>query len=521
MKKIAIVLLLVVWSVTGLANPIALNFFNELLFSSEGWVLEVNNLDYVFEKSDSLILRPIILQSGIDTITTTNYTISDDSLFFMINSSDIGSVFILNPEEDDLQIGFILDEEWIWTEKFTYGPDGDIAAPRSGQSICFGRYHHIDVYFPTYYLDNSPTIGLENDTIGTSGQGIGLVIDPYGVPVANVAIHTLFYGSETGWPFFEVLTDSTGRFDFSTISFRWTIYIEKDGYKTQTLTQQIWPDSTIELNIVMQPEPEYYQSYFPLQVGNVWKYEGTCSDTITVSIDSIATFNDLQYYKYIRKVGSYTSEEKYVRYDSLGNIIWYSNGKHSVLHYLSLGISDRMIIPLPEDTLYIYSSKKNSVITQAGNFSDIIELFSDYAMLVDGDIWEYFARNIGIVQLIMDSPCRHEENLIYAKVNGTEYPTSIINPHPSQPEKYALKLANYPNPFNSSTTLKYHLPKTGDVRLSVFDLSGRLVEELFTGRQSIGDYHYLWSGGNLPSGVYFLSLQAGDQRVIQKCLLMK
>ncbi|MFA7564220.1 MAG: T9SS type A sorting domain-containing protein, partial [Candidatus Neomarinimicrobiota bacterium] len=87
--------------------------------------------------------------------------------------------------------------------------------------------------------------------------------------------------------------------------------------------------------------------------------------------------------------------------------------------------------------------------------------------------------------------------------------------------KYNLSLTNYPNPFNSSTTIKYHLAETGDVRLSVFDLSGRLVAELFKGRQPAGDYHYLWSGDNLPSGVYLLSLQAGGKRVIQKCLLMK
>jgi|GEM_PF-527736 len=520
MKKIAIVLLLVVWSLTGLANPIAQNFFSELLFNSEGWILEVYNLDYVYERPDSLIIRPIILQSGTDTVTTTNFTISADSLFFIVNSSDIGSVFTLNPEGDDLQVGFILEEEWIWTEQFTYGPNGDVAAPRPGQSICFGRYHHIDVSFTTYYLNNSPTIGFGNGSEGAHGQGSGLVLDPYGVPVTNVSIHTPFYESETSWPFFEVLTDSAGQFVFNTISFRWTLNIEKDGYQSQTLEVQIWPDSTIELNIVLQPDPEYYQSYFPLQVGNIWIYQGVCSDTVTVSINSIATFNDLQYYKYIRKVGS-SSAEKYVRYDSLGNIIWYSNGKDNVLYYLSLGISDSVIIPLPEDTLYIYSSKINSVITQAGNFSDIIVLSSDYAISIDTDIWGYFARNIGLVKLITDSPCGHEESLIYAKVNGVEYPTSSIKPNSNQLDKYALELKNYPNPFNSSTTLKYHLPETGDVRLSIFDLSGRLVEELFSGRQSAGDYHYLWSGRYLPSGIYFISLQVGDLKVIQKCMLMK
>lgn len=514
MKKVAIVFLLVVWSVAGLANPIALNFFNELLFNSEGWVLEVNNLEYVFEKSDSLIIRPIILQSGTDTVTTTNFTISDDSLFFIINSSDIGSVFTLNPEEDDLQVGFILDEEWIWTEQFTYGPDGDIATPRPGQSICFGRYHHIDVYFPTYYLDNSPTIGLENDTIGTSGQGIGMIIDPYGVPVANVAIHTLFYGSETGWPFFEVLTDSTGRFDFSTISFRWTIYIEKDGYKTQILTQQIWPDSTIELNIVMQPEPEYYQSYFPLQVGNIWIYDNFIHPFASRDTVEILDTTRIDGKKY------FTVNDSYVRYDSLGNLVKYHNGNDVMFFPLAFPDTNTIVLDSVGTPIMVCVNRDSDLVeVPAGAFDNLLTVMWDEA--IDATSFYTYSKYIGLVKTYYAWFAPQQSSLVYAKVNGTEYPTSIINPHPSQPEKYALILNNYPNPFNSSTTLKYHLPETGDVRLSVFDLSGRLVEELFSGRQSAGDYHYLWSGGNLPSGVYLISLQAGDQKVVKKCLLMK
>ncbi|MDD5539560.1 MAG: T9SS type A sorting domain-containing protein, partial [Candidatus Marinimicrobia bacterium] len=324
----------------------------------------------------------------------------------------------------------------------------------------------------------------------------------------------LFYGSETGWPFFEVLTDSTGRFDFSTISFRWTIYIEKDGYKTQTLTQQIWPDSTIELNIVLQPEPEYYQSYFPLQVGNIWKYyhHPAINDTLVVSINEQVTINEKLYYNL---------NGSYVRFDSLGNLLLHQNSIDTILYPLTLNNQDSIITI--DSLLCIYSSKFSGPITvPAGDFSDCVALYYEGLKWVDSYSWKYFIRNIGLVEEgDYDPILSHRWVLYYAKVNGVEYPTSGIQPNPGQPETYALQLSNYPNPFNSSTTLKYHLPETGDVRLSVFDLSGRLVEELFTGRQSIGDYHYLWSGGNLPSGVYLISLQAGDQRVIQKCLLMK
>jgi hypothetical protein len=235
-----------------------------------------------------------------------------------------------------------------------------------------------------------------------------------------------------------------------------------------------------------------------------------------VSIDSIVTIGDYQYYKIAEN-----NYEKYLRYDSLGNVLIYQNGTDTSFYFLSLSNQDSIQLTTGEFPVFVNVSKMDSINLPIGSFDNIISQYFWVEGIFDGEVELYFAKNIGLIEKIVWGAGPVQYQLYYAKVNGVEYPTSGIQPNPGQPEKYALKLANYPNPFNSSTTLKYHLVETGDVRLSVFDLSGRLVEELFSGRQSAGDYHYLWSGGNLPSGVYLINLTAGDQRIIQKCMLMK
>jgi hypothetical protein len=65
---------------------------------------------------------------------------------------------------------------------------------------------------------------------------------------------------------------------------------------------------------------------------------------------------------------------------------------------------------------------------------------------------------------------------------------------------------NYPNPFNPTTTIEYHLPEAGNVRLVVFDLLGRQVAELASGPHQPGVYSARWDATSLSGGVYYARL---------------
>lgn len=83
---------------------------------------------------------------------------------------------------------------------------------------------------------------------------------------------------------------------------------------------------------------------------------------------------------------------------------------------------------------------------------------------------------------------------------------------------------NYPNPFSSSTAISYQLPTQGAIRVTIYDILGRVVHESLPGVQSSGRYSILWDGRNshgqrVAPGVYFYSLQAGNESRVRKMVL--
>lgn len=88
------------------------------------------------------------------------------------------------------------------------------------------------------------------------------------------------------------------------------------------------------------------------------------------------------------------------------------------------------------------------------------------------------------------------------------------------PEGFLLE-QNYPNPFNPSTKIKYHLPFTEDVKLTVFDVFGRDVATLVDKKQSAGIYEVEFNAGKISSGFYFYKLSAGNNFKVKEMLLLK
>ena len=89
-----------------------------------------------------------------------------------------------------------------------------------------------------------------------------------------------------------------------------------------------------------------------------------------------------------------------------------------------------------------------------------------------------------------------------------------------QPTKFDLT-AVYPNPFNAQATISYSVPYPSYVSLNVYDLSGRLVTTLADGDHSIGRHTLAWDGNGISSGIYWVSLESSDVRLIRKVVLMK
>ncbi len=88
------------------------------------------------------------------------------------------------------------------------------------------------------------------------------------------------------------------------------------------------------------------------------------------------------------------------------------------------------------------------------------------------------------------------------------------------PHEFELIDVN-PNPFNSTVTIKFDIPERGDVRLVVYDLSGREVATLLNTPMKQGQHIAVWDASNLPSGVYMCRLSVGNSVATRKLVLLR
>jgi hypothetical protein len=70
---------------------------------------------------------------------------------------------------------------------------------------------------------------------------------------------------------------------------------------------------------------------------------------------------------------------------------------------------------------------------------------------------------------------------------------------------------NFPNPFNITTKISYGIPRVSDVKLNVFDVTGRLVAELLNGEQQPGRFDLEWNATGFSSGIYFFRMEVVDK----------
>ena len=109
---------------------------------------------------------------------------------------------------------------------------------------------------------------------------------------------------------------------------------------------------------------------------------------------------------------------------------------------------------------------------------------------------------------------------------NTRTPTSVKETVLSTlPTEFSLD-QNYPNPFNPTTQIMYSLPRETAVTLSVYNTRGQKVATLVSKKQAAGVHQVSWTaqddnGVNLPTGLYFYRLEAGEFSTTKKMLLVK
>lgn len=108
----------------------------------------------------------------------------------------------------------------------------------------------------------------------------------------------------------------------------------------------------------------------------------------------------------------------------------------------------------------------------------------------------------------------------YGVILKSDHTTGISNINLEVPASYTLS-QNYPNPFNPETNIKFSISQSGNVKLTVFDITGKEVESLVNEKLSAGTYAYNFNTSNLPSGTYFYKIETDNFVETKKMVLIK
>lgn len=134
----------------------------------------------------------------------------------------------------------------------------------------------------------------------------------------------------------------------------------------------------------------------------------------------------------------------------------------------------------------------------------------------------YIASNTG---LVVWSDTREYEDKIFCDNESWELGVEENKLITGLPTIHKLS-QNYPNPIVSKTMIKYSLPKEANVELKLYDISGREVAVLVNETQQAGHYQVNWDINDLPktqlpNGIYFYQLKAGDFTATKKMIILK
>lgn len=158
-----------------------------------------------------------------------------------------------------------------------------------------------------------------------------------------------------------------------------------------------------------------------------------------------------------------------------------------------------------------YSESEPTVITGSHNWSSAAENDNDENTLIISDL-------LIANQFIQEFKKRYNE----AGGTGTFVVPVVGVEDNHRIEKFSCKLyQNYPNPFNPVTTIRFEIPYTQEIELSLFDVLGREVKTLFNGIAPAGVITVDFNADNLASGVYIYRLKAEDFFISKKLMLMK
>lgn len=274
-----------------------------------------------------------------------------------------------------------------------------------------------------------------------------------------------------------------------------------------------------ELTTSQTPHP---LSFYPYKAGNVWQYRDLYTNEIasTKYLESDSTDSDGNIYIVRRDVSPGWIYYWHEKIDTAFNVYNLNFQPQYPRYKLAAGVGETWRVGY--DSL-VNREFRASVV---GLYSDYvfgvfttIKIFRFYQIFNQDTISlgdDYLASRFGLIQshFYMYLSGAIIDSVKYGIIVGVSDENRLIV------EKYKL-YQNYPNPFNAVTQISFALPEKGFVTLKIYDVLGREVAVLVNEHKEAGYYDVIWNAANVPSGVFFYKIAAGNFTSVRKMLLAK
>ena len=269
-----------------------------------------------------------------------------------------------------------------------------------------------------------------------------------------------------------------------------------DGHRTGNGYMEVWTESTKQISGTASVRETFTVSGTDRRVVNVALRVRRVSGTAPITV-RLERFNGT-----LVESGSVAG---------VGTEFAWVTCMFSAVRTLTKGARYNLTLQAPAGTIYeafpIREGSSSNVQFSAASF------FADgYAQFTTNGTWTGWDQWSSTNRLDADLQFLFTEEAEVPKTEDVVSAEAVVTP---------LSVVNYPNPFNPSTTIQYHLDVAADVSLEVYDVLGAVVARLAEGRQAAGSYQVQWDASGKAAGRYFCVLRAGASRVVSGLNLVR
>ena len=159
------------------------------------------------------------------------------------------------------------------------------------------------------------------------------------------------------------------------------------------------------------------------------------------------------------------------------------------------------------DNVFVPSFSRNGAVNQNVKRAAVVELDSSGNTYLIAQSWNETQAYYAIRKYDQQGNVIHTIDPYEHLFGGSESDIATAQ-HPTT--KGITLLRNYPNPFNPETVISYKIENTNYIELKVYDISGKLVSNLYSGIQQPGEHAVTFDASGLSSGMYYAVLTAGE-----------